>query len=466
MASQIALRDYQIEAANRIRQAFKERNKAVLMVLPCGAGKTVLFAYIAEKAQEKGKSVLFLVHRIELLEQTIATFENFGIELKNIEIGTVINTANQLEKRTAARDYELIIFDEAHHSTSKTWRRIIDCCPNSKIVGLTATPCRLDGSSLGNIYDKMIVGISAENLITQKYLAGYRYFAPTVEDLSSAKIRGKEYDMQDVEVLLDKPAIFGQVVDNFKKLAGDYQTICYCPTIAYSKQVADKFVNAGFNAVHFDGTTNKAERAKIIQDFRDKKIQILCNVDLISEGFDVPDCWCCILLRPTKSTALFIQQATRALRPAPYKTAIIIDHVANYLRHGFPTMDREWSLEKSLKEYQPINERGELHVRQCLECFGTFKTAPKCPYCGAEYKLTEKEIKEIQNIACKEIERREIEKHLERKEKYKQGNLVRIKTYTSYTQCKSRYDLKLYCELHKIPHKQFIAMCYKMKFLR
>lgn len=475
---ELQLRDYQIETAELARQAFRAKNRSILIVLPCGAGKTVLFAYIAQQAQKKGNRVLFLVHRGELLDQTIATFDKFGIVRDTIDIAMVQKTANQFKKGDIP-EYDLIIFDEAHHSTSKTWKTIIDAQPQAKIVGLTATPCRLDGKPLGDIYEHLIVGISANSLINRGFLSEYDYFAPTVADLSQLKKKGYDYDMTNAEELLDKPAIFGNIINHYNRLAKGMQTICYCPTRAYSRKTAQLFNDNGIPAVHFDGETPQAERKQIINDFRDKKIQVLCNVDLISEGFDVPDCHCCILLRPTQSSALFIQQATRALRPAPNKRAVIIDHVGNYIRHGFPTQDREWSLDKPLIKHRETNDNGELIVRQCLVCFGTFPTAPVCPYCGTPYEPTKEEMANIQKIELKRIKEQEVirakqlkelkrqEKlaEMEKKKRMDEGVARRLKDYTSPDQCKSRYELSIYCKINGIPQKQYISMCFKRGFL-
>lgn len=476
---ELQLRDYQTETAELARQAFIAKNRSILIVLPCGAGKTVLFAYIAQQAQKKGNKVLFLVHRGELLDQTIATFDRFGIIRDTIDIAMVQKTANQFIKGDIPA-YDLIIFDEAHHSTSKTWKTIIDSQPQAKIVGLTATPCRLDGKPLGDIYEHLIVGISANSLINRGFLSEYDYFAPTVTDLSALKKKGSDYDMTNAEELLDKPAIFGDIINHYQRLASGMQTICYCPTRAYSKKTAQLFNDNGISAVHFDGETPQAERKQIINDFRDKKIQVLCNVDLISEGFDVPDCHCCILLRPTQSSALFIQQATRALRPAPNKRAVIIDHVGNYIRHGFPTQDREWSLDKPLAKHKQSNDNGELKVRQCLVCFGTFPTAPVCPYCGTPYELTKEEMANIQKIELKRIQEQEVirarqlreqkraekQAEAEKKQRMDEGVARRLKDYTSPDQCKSRYELSIYCKINGIPQKQYISMCFKRGFLK
>lgn len=476
---ELELRYYQSEVAELTRQAFRSKKRSVLIVLPCGAGKTVLFAYIAQQAQNKGNRVLFLVHRRELLDQTIKTFDRFNIKRELIDIAMVKKSANEFLKENHEY-YDLIIFDEAHHSTSKTWLQIIENQPKAKIVGLTATPCRLDGKPLGQVYDDMIVGITANQLINLGFLAKYDYFAPTIADLSALNKKGADYDMASAEEVLSKPQIFGDIIEHYRRLANGLQTICYCPTREYSKKIAQTFNKHGITAIHFDAETPSSERQQIIEDFRNKRIQILCNVDLVSEGFDVPDCYCCILLRPTLSTALFIQQATRALRPAENKRAVIIDHVGNYVRHGFPTQDREWSLEQQLTKPPTTNENGQFLIRQCKVCFGTFQIKPVCPYCGAEYVSTAEEIKNMTAIELKRIEEEQLrQKQLEKqrkkeekeaaafqKQRMDEGVTRRVIQYTTPEQCKSRYELQMYCKANNIPHKTFIGMCFKRGFIK
>lgn len=194
---------------------------------------------------------------------------------------------------------------------------------------------------------------------------------------------------QAAEMLMDK-AIYGDVLKHYRKLADGVKAVCYCSTIDHSKEMAHRFREAGIPAAHIDGDTPKELRAAIIQYFRNGKIRILCNVDLISEGFDVPDCGCCILLRPTKSLTLFIQQSMRSMRYVPGKRAVIIDHVGNVHRFGLPDQDRTWSLDPKPQKTQ----ENTVHVRQCPECYFTHNSAPKCPNCGHVYQKTKEEILE------------------------------------------------------------------------
>jgi superfamily II DNA or RNA helicase len=255
-------------------------------------------------------------------------------------------------------------------------------------VGVTATPVRIDGSGLGDVNDDLLVGVSAKWLIENRCLAPYDYYAPSELDMSSVHTKNGEYDMQEAEDMLNEKCVYGDVIRHYKELARDAKAVCYCVSIGYSKMMADQFTKAGIPAFHIDGTTSKSERDRIISDFRKGNIKILCNVDLISEGFDVPDCGCAILLRPTKSLTLYIQQSMRCMRYQEGKRAVILDHVGNVRRFGMPDDDREWSLE-TIKKKQAV----EFDIVSCELCFFTFpkigedgKRMSHCPKCGAPLK--------------------------------------------------------------------------------
>jgi len=376
-------------------------HKRPLVVAPCGSGKTVLFAWMARQTQLKNKNVWFLVHRRELMDQTHAAFKLFNIPTDNIHIGMVVTVANHPDRWPVP---DLIIFDEGHHASAATWRKIISAYPKAWLIGLTATPVRLDGKPLGAIFDDLIIGATTKELIGLNYLAPFRYFAPAVADLAGLGKRGSDYNQDQASEMLMKKAIYGDVIKHWKKYAEGYQTICYCASIKHSRAMAEAFQAVGVNAVHFDGDTPAKERTEIVQRFRDGEITVLTNVDLVGEGFDVPACWCCILLRPTMSLGLFMQQAGRALRPQEGKTAVILDHVGNYTRHGLPADDHQWSLAEKVKSRPEYDDEGKLLVRQCPFCYFTFKTGPTvCPNCGMEIASTRKELENIQEIELKEI---------------------------------------------------------------
>lgn len=422
------LRDYQTELIRKVASEFKKGKHRVLTVLPCGGGKTCIFAYMAANSQKLGKTVWFLVHRRELIDQTVQTFRKFDIPLNTIHIGMVGTYARHLDEHPAP---DFIVFDEAHFSAANTWQKIINKFPDVPIAGLTATPCRLDGRALGNIYDSMVEGVSVKYLIEKKHLSPYRYYAPSVTDLSQLKKRGNDYDTEQAAEILTTNAVFGDVIAHYKRLANGKKAICYCSNIKHSKTMAQAFCNAGINAVHFDGDTPAKERKEIIRRFREGKIQILCNVDLISCGFDCPDCECCILLRPTMSTALYIQQAMRCMRYAEGKTAIILDHVNNFERHGLPDDDREWDLNGRLKQRKEYDTDGKLTVRQCDKCYGAYNgKLNQCPYCGAKAVLTQREIKNIREIRLEEV-----------KESRRQKAETAVASVETLSDCRNIYEL-------------------------
>jgi len=365
--------------------------KSPCIVAPCGSGKTVIMAEMAKQAAKKGNRTLFLVHRKELKEQTLNTLEWWGADLDYIEVGMVQTIVRQLEKTTKPN---LIITDENHHSLASSYRKIYNYFPQARLVGFTATPVRLNGGGLGDVNDILIEGPSVKELIEWGNLAPFKYYAPEIVDTSKLKIRRGEYVQSDIEQLFQNKTIWGDVIKHYKKLSDGKQAICYCSSIAQSKRMANEFNAAGIKAKHIDGDTPKAERDAAIEYFRQGEIMVLCNVDLISEGFDVPDCTTAILLRPTRSLGLFIQQSMRPMRYKPGKTAIIIDHVGNVARFGTPDLEREWSLEPKKEANTTVLE--ENPVKQCPECFYTVKrNTTICPECSYQFGQEEKEIENV-----------------------------------------------------------------------
>lgn len=397
----IELRDYQSKAIEEVRLAWRQGFRYPCIVIPCGGGKSVIAAETAKRTTDAEKHVLFLVHRRELCDQIESTFRRWGVDMALCSVMMVQTACRRTERLPAPK---LIITDENHHCLASSYRKIYAAFPEAYGIGITATPVRLNGGGLGEINDKLIIGPSVRELIGRKCLADFDYYAPAVTDLSALKRKSTgDYDMQQAAKMLDKPTIYGDIIRHYRKLADGVKAICYCSTIGHSEQMAQRFREAGIPAAHIDGNTPKDKRAGIIQDFRDNRLQILCNVDLISEGFDVPDCGCSILLRPTKSLTLYIQQAMRSMRYQPGKRAVIIDHVGNVHRHGLPDLDREWSLEQKPSRKQ----KNEVLVRQCPKCFFTHYTAPKCPNCGHIYQKTKEEIlKEKKEQELQKIERR------------------------------------------------------------
>ena len=416
------LRPYQLDLVRKTVSAFHGGKRRVLVVSPCGSGKTVLMAQMAAAAQANGKHVWVILPRLEILEQTLETFERCEIPLETIHVGMAITTANHVDDLPTP---DLILFDECHISVASTYWKIVHAAPNAHIVGMSASPCRTDNKPLGSLYETLVEGVTVRWLIDNKYLAPYEYYSVSVADLSAMS------DCNDAAAFLMKPAVYGRVVNEWRNLANGMPTVVYCASVKHSKETAKAFADAGINAVHFDGSTSYQERKQVVEHFRNGEIQVLCNCDLISMGFDMPDIGCVVMLRPTQSASLYIQQSGRALRYKPGKTAIIIDAVANFARFQLPDEPYEWRLDSPIKQRRETDDSGNFYIRTCEKCFKVFKTAPVCPYCGHIYKLTEREIKaheeiELQRITKEEAKRLEQEKRRARQEQGRAGSFEEL----------------------------------------
>lgn len=359
-------------------------------MLGCGGGKSVIQAEIARSAAAKGNRVLFLVHRKELCGQIRNTFENQGVDMELCSVNMVQTVSRRLDD---IPEPEVIITDECHHSTANTYRKIYDKFPNALKLGFTATPIRLNKGGLGEVYQDLITSVSTKWLIDNHYLAPYKYYSVKLADTSGLHIRSGEYKADEVACLMQNKEIYGETITQWEKLAKGRKTIVYCASVESSKMTADEFSNAGYISCSLDGTTPENERRDVMERFRNGEIQILCNCDLFGEGLDVPDCECVVLLRPTQSLTLYIQQSMRSMRYMPDKTAIIIDHVGNCYLHGLPDDDRKWTLESKQKQETTVK------IRECPNCYAVYApTLSKCPYCRYEA------VKEVRHSSKKTIE--------------------------------------------------------------
>ena len=414
----IELREYQQDLYNKTVDAFRQGHKRVLVTVGCGAGKSYIFAKMAERT--KGP-VLVLTHRRELLEQTGHLFRENGIDARIEMILTEANRLGQYERPS------LIITDEAHLSRSNSWMKVLDYY-NTHTVGFTATPIRLDGKPLGDIYDSLVTGVSVKWLIDNNRLAPYEYYAPTAVETDGLKIQAGDYVIKDLEQLMSDRAIYSDVLKSWERLAKGERTIAYCVSVKHAKETAEMFTAAGYPAVEIDGGTPPKKRAEIMKDFRDGKITVLCNVGIISEGVSIDDVTCCLLLRPTESHALYWQQGMRSMRYQPDKIAKVIDCVGNYTRNPLFDAEVEWSLTQSVRKKPRVNAEGDFFIRTCPKCFKVFKTAPVCPYCGYEYPLHPREIKAHQDIELSRITAKEAEE-AERKRKQARIEQGKAKTF-------------------------------------
>ena len=394
------LREYQAELIGKIRFAILHGSKSIVSVLGCGGGKSVIQAEIAHSATDKGNRVLFLVHRKELCEQITNTFTAQGVDMDRCSVSMVQTVSRHIDKLP---EPQIIITDEAHHSTANSYKKIYEAFPDALRLGFTATPCRLNHGGLGEVYDKLITSVTTQWLIENNYLSPYKYYSVKLADTSGLHIKAGDYKADEVAELMQNSEIYGETVKQWEKLAKGKKTIAYCASVEAAEETAEQFRQAGYTAASLSGSTPKELRAQIMQDFRDSKIMILTNCELFGEGLDVPDCECTVLLRPTQSLTLYIQQSMRSMRYMPGKTAIIIDHVGNCYLHGLPDDEREWSLESKKKQENTVK------IRECPMCFAVYPpTKQKCPYCGyAAVKEIQRKDKAVVEIDLVEMQRQE-----------------------------------------------------------
>nr|DAF19085.1 MAG TPA: Chromatin remodeling complex ATPase [Caudoviricetes sp.] len=404
---EIRLRPYQEQLVDDVGYEFGAGRRRVCAVMPCGAGKTIVTAWMARGTALSGRRAIFMVHRQELIEQTSATFTEMGIRhgliaagvAKEYDLPVQIASVQTLVHRLGeVPPPDFLICDECHHIVANSYRKIIDHFGAICVLGVTATPERIGGQGLGEVFESLVLGPSAAELIAAGNLTPYDYYAPPSKfDPAAAHVRFGEYVKSDLVNQIDDADVIGDIVKNYQNLAAGKRAICYCINRAHSEHVAASFRAAGIPAEHVDGETHRAARARAVEEFRAGRLQILCNAELLGEGFDVPAMEAVILARPTASLTLYIQQSMRPLRPdpaQPEKRAVIIDHVGNVFRHGLPDEAHAWSLETKKKRPRTTA------IKICPACYTALpSTARACP-CGhvfmtaaasEERKYTEKD---------------------------------------------------------------------------
>lgn len=403
----LELRDYQKQLCANLLNHYRQGGQRPVGVLPTGGGKTVVFSHIAASASSKGNRIWIVVHRDFLIDQTCEKLVDLGVphgviapgapETDDlVQVVSVFTAARRLHRLIPPK---LIIIDECHHAIASQWVRLIEAFPAAKLLGVTATPERLDGRGLGSVFDGLIVGPSVAELIARGFLAKPLVFTPPEyreEILKLKRRRDGEIDTQAAAEFVVARKITGNAIEQYEKLCPGVPAVTFCATIEHAEQVAAEFRERGIPSVSIDGTMSKFQRKAILRDFAGRAIKNLTSCELIGEGFDLPEVVAAILLRPTMSTSLALQQMGRALRIAPGKEfAFILDHVGNCFLHGLPQTERNWSLEGKKKRLSSESE-SSISLLNCPRCFMVFPPALNCPFCGEEIRRrNQRELKEV-----------------------------------------------------------------------
>lgn len=390
------LRDYQQTAIDNVREAFDEGCNAPLLVMPTGAGKTVVFCHVADSAARLGTRAVILVHRRELLRQASNALSKISLDHgvispKHPETRHPIQIASvQTLVRRRHWKFDLIIPDEAHHTPADTWREIIDAQPDVAVFGVTATPVTPRASlGLAHVYDRLIVGPTVQQLINAGHLSPVKFFKPGNVDVSKVPQKFGEFRGDALDELVNRREITGSAIDQYIKHCNGMPAIAFCHSVQHAEAVADDFRAAGYRAASVDCRLDDEERDARIRGLGDGTYNVLASYQLISEGVDIPVVTGCIDLGASKSLVKVMQSWGRCMRPYEGKShAVVLDHVGNYLRHGLPWFDREWSLEHGvLKDPEDKGPR----VRQCRMCYCVHEWSALCPECGYDYPPEQKQ---------------------------------------------------------------------------
>lgn len=384
----LELRRYQADAVDRLRARYQGGARKIVLVSPTGSGKTVIAGHLIQRTLERGNRILFVAHRWELLDQPRRLLEACGLRVGLIKSGhdedreaSVQVASIQTLINRPLPPADLVIVDECHRGVTKSYR-CLEQYPYH--LGLTATPWRLDGQGLGGWYEEMLQVAQPSELIADGWLLQPRVFAPHVPKMGAALGNG-DYTMGQLQSVMDHSELVGDIVEHWQRLANGRPTVCFASGIQHSLHICDRFRTASITAQHVDSNTQIHDRAASLRALADGSCQVLCNVDIVTEGYDLPRLSCAILARPTMSATKYLQMVGRIQRPDDHKRdCIVLDHAGCSVRHGFPADDREWSLDGR------ENRRARAGLRVCSYCFAVnVAAARRCDACGEAFPVTE-----------------------------------------------------------------------------
>lgn len=351
---EIKLRDYQQALIRQVFAKWQDSDRKLIMQLPTGGGKTVILSAIARNFYQRQEPILVIAHTEELLFQLRDALESVcGVMVGVIKAGVKPNPDRLIQiasiqtlRNRALPAAALVIIDESHHAT-KTYRQIIEAYPDAYILGVTATPCRTDGSGFDDLFDALVSITNPRELIDQGYLCDYKLIAsPQAISTKGVKTTGGDFNNRDLADSVDVVELAGNLIGVYKVYAIGKKCVVFAINCNHSKAIAERFRAAGIPAEHLDGDTPDDERKAIIERFRTGETLVLCNVNIVTEGFNLPNIEAVQVARPTKSLSLWLQMVGRGLRTAEGKKhALILDHTDNFARLGMPDANHIWLLE-------------------------------------------------------------------------------------------------------------------------
>ena len=405
------LRPYQEVAVSDACNAL-DKHGNTLIVAPTGAGKTIMLSALVGERHKKGRRVLVIQHRDELVSQNKAKFEKVNPYITtSIVNGTVkhwdgeavFSMVQTMSRDRNLRDrpmFDMVVVDEGHHAAAPTYMKVINAVlednDRAEIVGFTATPNRGDGKGLRSVFNNCAHQIELATLIREGFLVRPKSFVIDLgvgEQLDNVTKRGKEYDMEEVAAIMDRQVINDRIVSEWTEKASGRKTVVFCSTVSHAEHVCDSFINSGVKANFVTGETDKDERAQMLHDLEFGDLQVIVNVAVLTEGFDAPPVSCIVLTRPCSQKGTMVQMIGRGLRildpelyPNVVKTdCIVMDFGTSIITHG--GLDETANLDGAHK-----TEGGEAPTKICPDCGSEVSANTRiCPICEHEFQKKVKE---------------------------------------------------------------------------
>ena len=401
------LRDYQTTAITNLRAARRAGNRRILFTLPTGGGKTAIAVAIIVRALAAGLRVLVIAHRKELLDQFYGALKREDIiaglmraqdERTDPTAPVQLASIDSLVRRDLPTA-DLVFIDEAHRAPSASYARVLEQYPKADIIGLTATPCRLDGKPLDEHFDVLVQGASYSELIDLSHIMAPIVYAPKkAPDLSGVQRVAGDYHEGQLQTAMMRPHVIGDILTEWECKHEGRSTVVFAVGIEHSRAIVERFKAAGVRAAHLDGTTSESERFSTLLALDTGDLQVVSNVGVLCEGWDQPRAKYCVMARPTLSLMLFMQCVGRILRPwgvhesGWYQPPIVFDHANNYERHGLPHEDRAWDLHTG-KPQKPMS----VGYRVCQACYAYVRKNP-CELCGFSAPAQKRVIREEDGV--------------------------------------------------------------------
>lgn len=392
----IKLRDYQNESVDLLSSGFR-KHKRIVLCLPTGSGKTVVFSEIVRRAAERGTKTIVLTDRTELFKQTIKSLGRIGVAVeeispnkKNTFLDAVIyvgmvETLKRRKELLELLNPSLLIIDEAHKGN---FTSILESFENTRVIGATATP---KGKHFAKYYTEIIQNIDVPELVEQGFLVDCKPFQMQ-DDFSDLQTKAGEFTSDSLDLHFNKPQLYDGVIENWRKFANDKKTICFNVSIKHTIAVNQAFLDAGISSEFITSKTKKEDRERILKAFTNGHFKVLNNCGILTTGYDEPSIECVIMNRATKSLPLWLQCVGRGSRLYPNKNEfILLDFGGNHTRLGMWNEPRTWSLiEKKKRASSEVTPS-----KSCPKCDAiVFASARICRYCDYVFPMDATELKE------------------------------------------------------------------------